>query len=1041
MGPKRVLIVEDDGIIGMLIHRHLLEIGYLVAPVVFSGEEAVSAARQFVPDVIIMDISLQGELDGIETARQIRLEQDIPIVYLTAFTDQETLERAKQTDPYGFLRKPFDVRTLEATIEIALNKHYLSKRLKQSEENYRQLFSSMQEAFALHEILLDENGIPVDYRFLEVNPAFEKILGLKASETIGKTIKELMPDIEPFWIETYGRVALTREPASFENYTDSLGRYFRVSAFCPQVGRFATFFMDITEQKMAEEALRSSEERFRVISEDSPLGIYVADPKGDYVYINQAYQQISGLELPEAVGQGWLSAIYAEDRSWVNEEWYKASRSQEMFQGVYRFQRKNQEVVWTSVKAGPIRNQQEVIGYVGLVEDITERRSAELALRETRDYLENLLNYANAPIVVWDAHLRITRFNHAIERLTGLMSAQVLGQTIEILFPEDKRERVLHMATKGERWEGVELQILGADGGERIVLWNSSEIFGPDGSTIVATIAQGQDITERKHAEQALAEERALLARRVQERTADLSIANAELARAARMKDEFLASMSHELRTPLTGILGLAEALQRNVYGDLQARQAAVLHNIEESGRHLLALINDILDLSKIEAGKLTLDLSPVLLENTCQSSLRLVRQDAQKKQIRVSLSFDNKINYVLADDRRLKQILVNLLSNAVKFTPNGGEVSLEVVGDRSKGVLILSVRDTGIGIQPQDMQRLFAPFVQLDSSLSRQYSGTGLGLSLVLRMVELHGGGITVDSQPGKGSCFIITLPWKEVNPREVSDNAVNNSGKVSGLPSFRQTIKEEDFPEPVEQLIACFQQMQIQNSIWRRSEFTLERAAQFHPDVIFADLALSEIEWLDVIQKLKSDPKAQSIPVIGFSLGDGAGKGQPSGILKNLEAPLDQSQIRDLLQTIFQTRKIEKALVVLEGEKARLHGHLVMVAEDNELNMSMLSDFLTSHGYQVIGVRNGTEAVERAREMSPDIILMDVQMPVLDGLEATRRIRNLPNMQKTPIIALTALAMSGDRERCVEAGVDEYISKPVSLGELLKVIRAREW
>jgi signal transduction histidine kinase len=270
---------------------------------------------------------------------------------------------------------------------------------------------------------------------------------------------------------------------------------------------------------------------------------------------------------------------------------------------------------------------------------------------------------------------------------------------------------------------------------------------------------------QRQRAGEALENEKAMLAQRVAERTAELSAANAELERAARLKDEFLANMSHELRTPLNTILGMAEILQENVYGELNEEQQQTVSYIEESGRHLLALITDILDLAKIEAGKAELLIAPVAIDDVCQASLLFIKQTSQKKQIKVSSAFDNHVNVIRADERRLKQILVNLLSNAVKFTPEGGRVGLEVAGDEAQGVVHFTVWDTGIGVAEAEMKRLFEPFVQIDSSLSRQHEGTGLGLSLVYRLTEMHGGSVAVESKVGEGSRFTVSLPWPEAS------------------------------------------------------------------------------------------------------------------------------------------------------------------------------------------------------------------------------------------------------------------------------------
>lgn len=278
-----------------------------------------------------------------------------------------------------------------------------------------------------------------------------------------------------------------------------------------------------------------------------------------------------------------------------------------------------------------------------------------------------------------------------------------------------------------------------------------------------AIIEIQHSLQERIEALEALHHERELLAQRVKERTAELTTANAELARAARLKDEFLANMSHELRTPLNSILGMSEMLQEGIYGDLDAKQIKSVHTIEESGRHLLSLINDILDLAKIEAGKVKLDIIPVSAPNIAQASLRLIRQLAIKKRIKTVSNYDDQVNIIQADERYLKQILLNLLSNAVKFTPKAGTIKLEIQGDLENKIVNFIVSDTGIGIAHKDIEFLFKPFVQIDGGLSRAHEGTGLGLSLVYRLTKLHGGTVSVNSEIDKGSKFTVSLPWNQ--------------------------------------------------------------------------------------------------------------------------------------------------------------------------------------------------------------------------------------------------------------------------------------
>ena len=395
------------------------------------------------------------------------------------------------------------------------------------------------------------------------------------------------------------------------------------------------------------------------------------------------------------------------------------------------------------------------------------------------------------------------------------------------------------------------------------------------------------------------------LEQRVADRTAELVLANSELSRVMRSKDDFLSAMSHELRTPLNAILGLSESLAEGVYGDMNVKQVKSINTIAESGHHLLALINDLLDIAKIGAGKMELELTNTHVEDVCQASLRLVLELAQKKNLKLALSMDNKSVMLTADERRLKQILVNLLSNAIKFTPEGGSVTLATTCDVESESLMFSVRDTGIGIAAEDLSRLFSPFTQLDSKLSRQYAGTGLGLTLVLRLVEMHGGSVTVESEIGKGSCFTIRIPCKGL------DTLIPHN------PSGTTTLSE-----------------------------------------------------ITSIQELPSNTP------------------------------------------------------------------LILVADDNEINLMTVTDYLRANKLRVIQARDGLEAVKMVREHAPSLVLMDIQMPLMDGLDAIAHLRADDKHTAMPIIALTSRAMVGDRERCMAVGANDYLSKPVNMKQLVKTI-----
>jgi len=467
-------------------------------------------------------------------------------------------------------------------------------------------------------------------------------------------------------------------------------------------------------------------------------------------------------------------------------------------------------------------------------------------------------------------------------------------------------------------------------------------------------------VEELNVAKLALEHEQASLAQRVEARTAELRKANEALAKASRLKDEFLASMSHELRTPLHAILSYAELLQEEIYGPINERQQRSLHDLEEVGRHLLALINDLLDVSRIEADKLDLEIGEVNVAEVCEASLRFIQQSASQKNLQIITQIDERLGTMEADERRLKQILTNLLNNAVKFTPVGSQIGLEVrLRERTSQVKFV-IWDCGIGIDAENLEKIFQPFVQIDARLARNYPGAGLGLALVDRLTKLHGGTITVTSEVGKGSRFTILLPLQQ---------ASKPSAPEATMPLARIETK------PAEIAIVNG----AATSSEKRAKLTVE----------------SPLEDVRPDRPTNGQAHAASshtpIPVTGHE--------QP--VVKGL---LNQPK------------------------------PLLLVCEDNELNRKTLVDFLEFKGYDVIVAGDGQQAIDVAAEYDPDLILIDVQMPVLDGLSAIRQMRSQGNTK--PMIALTGLAMHGDEQRCLSAGATAYYSKPIRLNELIAVI-----
>jgi PAS domain S-box-containing protein len=702
-------------------------------------------------------------------------------------------------------------------------------------------------------------------------------------------------------------------------------------------------------------ALAASNNMFRQFAENNRGAIILREfSSGKVVYVSPRYSEIWGhsseylYQNPEV----WIQSIHPEDIDKVLQH-YKLTVTSGFFSEEYRIIRPDGTIRWIWGRCFPLKNANGKIEQMAAIaEDISDRKIAEIALKESEQRLrasESLLSAmferSVVGMAITDAEGKFIRTNPFYQQMVGYSENELqLMRFTDNMLPEDiednLRLRSQVLSDESESYQ-MEKRLFHRNGKMIWVRTTSSKILDEVGQPplFVGVI---EDISDRKQAEKSLASaeierQQAIddlyqlnqqLETRVAQRTQELqytnqqlSVANSELARATRLKDEFLANMSHELRTPLNAVLGMSEGLMTGVFGDLNERQMRSLSLIETSGRHLLELINDILDVAKIGAGKLELELSSVGIEYLCKSSLNFVKQIANQKNIQLKLSINHSIKMITVDERRMRQALINLLSNAVKFTPKGGKICLEVklqereateLTSECSYAMIFSIIDTGIGISSEDISNLFQAFVQIDSSLNRQYAGTGLGLTLVKQLVEMHGGCVSVASQVGEGSSFSIVLPYRE--------------------------------------------------SI--------------------------ELDKLD-----KAEPPSNSF---------GEGYNQVSNLENNLAV-----------------------------------NPLILMADDNPINIETFSNYLTSRGYRLIFASDGQEAINMTIAQNPDLILMDIQMPVLDGISAIESIRANPDINNIPIVALTALAMIGDREKCLAVGANEYLAKPVQLSHLVTVIQ----
>jgi len=538
------------------------------------------------------------------------------------------------------------------------------------------------------------------------------------------------------------------------------------------------FIMDITARKKSEKLLRESEERHRALAETMLHGVVHQGHDGAIVAMNPAAEHILGKTREQFLG----SSSIKEERDTIREDGSPfpgmehpamvALRTgqpvRNVIMGVFNPQRKERR--WIEIDAVPIfaAGEPQPTEVYTVFSDITERKQMEELLRETRDYLENLFNYANAPIIVWDSSFQITRFNHAFERLTGRLSDKVIGQKLDILFPDKSREEsmgLIKKAMSGEYWEIVEIPILNVDGTVHTVLWNSANIFDKDNKQVVATMAQGQDITDRKEMEDQLRKSKDELEIRVAERTAELTISNKalleytlKLEKLNQELQDFTFIASHDLQEPLRKIQIFCDLVQTRYSPVLDQAGKDYLNRLVGSAGRMRQLLNDLLQFSRVTSEQVPF--KKVDLGKIVGDAAALFEEEIKKSGGRIQIE-GKSMPEVDADETQMLNVFQNLIGNSLKYRSKESPQIRVYARDAAPGVCEVFVEDNGIGFDSQFAELIFKPFQRLHGR--KEYEGTGIGLTICRKIIERHGGGIRAESKPGKGATFIIRMPIKQ--------------------------------------------------------------------------------------------------------------------------------------------------------------------------------------------------------------------------------------------------------------------------------------
>ena len=791
--------------------------------------------------------------------------------------------------------------------------------------------------------------------------------------------------------------------------------------------------VDITERKRTEEKLRASEQLFRSIFENAQLGIGLFKIDSQEHTSNRALHEMLGYTGEELnrLGQ-WDEIVPLEERISC------AQRYAELVQGKrdtdeyeQRFIRRDGRVVVGNGRFQLLRDAAGKPQYiVGLTEDITERKRTQEALQEREQLFRSIFE---------NAHIGISLYNVAkAQFVTNRALHEMLGCAHEDLDSVEKWDQFVHpdeRASGAERYAKLIAGNQDKDQWEERFVRHDGRIVIADGSFSVIRDAAGKplyllnmtkDITDRKQAE------------------ADLVTAKEEAVAGTKAKSDFLANMSHEIRTPMNAILGMTHLALKT---ELTPKQREYLTKTRAAAQALLGIINDILDFSKIEAGKLDVESIEFRLDQVLDNLSSIVSQKAQVKNLEFLIAAQHDIPpNLIGDPLRLGQILINLVNNAVKFTDRGEvivTVALEErVSERVK--LKVSVRDSGIGMTPEQTARLFQAFSQADTSTSRKYGGTGLGLSISKRLVELMGGEVWVESQFGIGSTFLFTA-WFGIGSPEPEHKRF-----IPDLAGVR-TLVIDDNTHAREILADALRAFALRvDSVSSGEDAVREIAAADSQDpyrLVLMDWQMPGMDGLEASRIIKRDNRLQHIPkivmVTAFGREDIRAKAEEIGIDSYLLKPVNSSLLYDTLVDLFGVTGLEEHRSRAQKDDGHVHdatGIRILLVEDNEMNQQVATELLESAGAIVTIANHGGEALKVLTEgdQTPpfDVVFMDLQMPEMDGYTAARLIRAQPRLQDLPIIAMTAHALVGEHQRCLDAGMNDHVSKPIDLDALFSTL-----
>lgn len=784
---------------------------------------------------------------------------------------------------------------------------------------------------------------------------------------------------------------------------------------------------EVQERKAIEAALRESEERYRDLFENANDIIYTHDLQGNYTSVNKVIEKITGHSIDEALQLNVKEVIAPEYLAMASE--MVLTKSADGASSAYEIEviAKDGRRVALEINSRLNYHDGVPVCVQGIARDITERKRAEAAVKASEAKFKDLFDHAPVAYHELDKEGRIVNCNLTEQRLLGYTADEMVGRRAwEFIVEEVSQDAVIGKLTGKIALQPCERTFRRKDGGLVSMLVEDQLIYAADGE-VVGIRSTLHDITELKRMQGELKEAR------------DVALES------ARLKSEFLANMSHEIRTPMNGVIGMTGLLLDT---DLSGDQREFAETIRSSGDALLTIINDILDFSKIEAGKLQFEVLDFDLSQTVEGAVELLAEQARDKRLELaSLIYSNVPTSLRGDAGRLRQVLTNLIGNAVKFTERGEVVvrAEREIETQAEVVIRFKVTDTGIGISESIQKNLFHAFIQADGSTTRKYGGTGLGLAISKQLVELMGGEIGVISTTGQGATFWFTARFE----KQISIATVETTTPAS-LENLRALVVDDNATNR-KILAHQLSSWGIIHDATDSAKAALKMLSENKYDIAILDLMMPEMDGFDLAREIRANPELANVNLVMLTSygnrGDGA-KARECGIAAYLTKPVRQSQLFDCLMNVVGqvaerngTRgKKEKSSLITKhalNQTKTTAQRVILLAEDNIVNQKVALRQLQKLGYRAQAVANGREAFEAVKRIAYDVVLMDCQMPEMDGYEATGQIRKHEGTTRhTVIVAMTANALEGDREKCLAAGMDDYLSKPVRPEDLARVL-----